>query len=155
MYLMISWPIRSQSQPLPPLSRVMSWDYLGSAIFQHGYPKNTYSSAQNPDLLPCDSLAPEQTFEKHILVVYELCNSASVGSTIQHCLFFNVCITGSESLNKPIPGPRMPDGTKGFTMGRGRPLPLQKSEMAEEQNYPKMPVKNLTEDPCPEKPGKI
>jgi len=39
---------------------------------------------------------------------------------------------GSESLNKPIPGPRMPDGTKGFTMGRGRPLPLQKSEMAEE-----------------------
>ena len=92
----------------------------------------TVTSAQNPDLLPCDSLAPEQTFEKHILVVYELCNSASVGSTIQHCLFFNVCITGSESLNKPIPGPRMPDGTKGFTMGRGRPLPLQKSEMAEE-----------------------
>ncbi|RLM93751.1 la-related protein 6A isoform X1 [Panicum miliaceum] len=39
---------------------------------------------------------------------------------------------GSESLNKPIPGPRMPDGTKGFTMGRGRPLPLQKSEKAEE-----------------------
>ncbi|RLN24522.1 la-related protein 6A isoform X1 [Panicum miliaceum] len=39
---------------------------------------------------------------------------------------------GSESLNKAIPGPRMPDGTKGFTMGRGRPLPLQKSEKAEE-----------------------
>ena len=46
--------------------------------------------------------------------------------------FFNVCMTGSESLNKPIPGPRMPDGTKGFTMGRGRTLPLQKSEKAEE-----------------------
>ncbi|CAL4961334.1 unnamed protein product [Urochloa decumbens] len=40
--------------------------------------------------------------------------------------------SGSELLNKPIPGPRMPDGTRGFTMGRGRPLPLQKSEKAEE-----------------------
>ncbi|KAK3165482.1 hypothetical protein QOZ80_1AG0033710 [Eleusine coracana subsp. coracana] len=40
--------------------------------------------------------------------------------------------SGSESLNKPIPGPRMPDGTRGFTMGRGRPLPLQKSEKVEE-----------------------
>ncbi|CAO2194729.1 unnamed protein product [Urochloa humidicola] len=40
--------------------------------------------------------------------------------------------SGSEFLNKPIPGPRMPDGTRGFTMGRGRPLPLQKSEKAEE-----------------------
>ncbi|XP_066309939.1 la-related protein 6A-like [Miscanthus floridulus] len=38
----------------------------------------------------------------------------------------------SESLNKPIPGPRMPDGTRGFTLGRGRSLPLQKSEKAEE-----------------------
>ncbi|KAI8000591.1 La-related protein 6A [Camellia lanceoleosa] len=28
---------------------------------------------------------------------------------------------GSEPI-KPPPGPRMPDGTKGFTMGRGRPL---------------------------------
>ncbi|XP_047340381.1 la-related protein 6A [Impatiens glandulifera] len=26
--------------------------------------------------------------------------------------------------SKPPPGPKMPDGTKGFTMGRGRPLPL-------------------------------
>ncbi|XVE88370.1 hypothetical protein DITRI_Ditri19aG0064300 [Diplodiscus trichospermus] len=25
--------------------------------------------------------------------------------------------------SKPPPGPRMPDGTRGFTMGRGRPLP--------------------------------
>ncbi|CAD6229777.1 unnamed protein product [Miscanthus lutarioriparius] len=40
--------------------------------------------------------------------------------------------SGSESLNKPIPGPRMPDGTRGFTLGRGRSLPLQKSEKAEE-----------------------
>ncbi|OEL31723.1 La-related protein 6A [Dichanthelium oligosanthes] len=40
--------------------------------------------------------------------------------------------SGSESLNKPIPGPRMPDGTRGFTMGRGRSLPLQKFEKAEE-----------------------
>ncbi|TVU35069.1 hypothetical protein EJB05_16938 [Eragrostis curvula] len=40
--------------------------------------------------------------------------------------------SGSESLNKPMPGPRMPDGTRGFTMGRGRPLPLQKSEKVEE-----------------------
>lgn len=39
---------------------------------------------------------------------------------------------GSESLNKPISGPRMPDGTRGFTLGRGRSLPLQKSEKAEE-----------------------
>jgi La-related protein 7 len=29
--------------------------------------------------------------------------------------------SASESLNKPIPGPRMPDGTRGFTMGRGTP----------------------------------
>lgn len=40
--------------------------------------------------------------------------------------------SGSESLNKPIPGPRMPDGTRGFTLGRGRSLPLRKSEKAEE-----------------------
>lgn len=40
--------------------------------------------------------------------------------------------SGSESLNKPIPGPKMPDGTRGFTMGRGRSLPLQKSEKTEE-----------------------
>ncbi|KAF8663741.1 hypothetical protein HU200_055064 [Digitaria exilis] len=40
--------------------------------------------------------------------------------------------SGSEPLNKPIPGPRMPDGTRGFTMGRGRPLPLQKFENGEE-----------------------
>jgi La-related protein 7 len=24
--------------------------------------------------------------------------------------------------NKPLPGPRMPDGTRGFTMGRGKPI---------------------------------
>ncbi|PIA41581.1 hypothetical protein AQUCO_02200195v1 [Aquilegia coerulea] len=29
----------------------------------------------------------------------------------------------SEGFSKPPPGPRMPDGTRGFTMGRGRPLP--------------------------------
>ncbi|XXG67709.1 hypothetical protein AAC387_Pa06g0986 [Persea americana] len=29
---------------------------------------------------------------------------------------------GSEGLSKPPPGPKMPDGTRGFTMGRGRPL---------------------------------
>ncbi|KAL6845545.1 hypothetical protein ACP4OV_025040 [Aristida adscensionis] len=40
--------------------------------------------------------------------------------------------SGSDSLNKPIPGPRMPDGTRGFTMGRGKSLPPQKSEKAEE-----------------------
>ncbi|KAF8766290.1 hypothetical protein HU200_007806 [Digitaria exilis] len=40
--------------------------------------------------------------------------------------------SGSEPLSKPIPGPRMPDGTRGFTMGRGRPLPLQKFENGEE-----------------------
>ncbi|XP_058101104.1 la-related protein 6A-like [Magnolia sinica] len=28
---------------------------------------------------------------------------------------------GSEGLTKPPPGPRMPDGTRGFTMGRGKP----------------------------------
>ncbi|CAO2171501.1 unnamed protein product [Urochloa humidicola] len=40
--------------------------------------------------------------------------------------------SGSDSLSKPIPGPRMPDGTRGFTVGRGRPLPLHNSEKAEE-----------------------
>ncbi|KAJ1285451.1 hypothetical protein BS78_03G280500 [Paspalum vaginatum] len=40
--------------------------------------------------------------------------------------------SGNATLNKAFPGPRMPDGTKGFTMGRGRSLPLQKSEKAEE-----------------------
>ncbi|KAF5207042.1 La-related protein [Thalictrum thalictroides] len=29
----------------------------------------------------------------------------------------------SEGFSKPPPGPRMPDGTRGFTMGRGRPPP--------------------------------
>ncbi|XP_068637104.1 la-related protein 6A [Aristolochia californica] len=29
---------------------------------------------------------------------------------------------GHEALSKPPPGPKMPDGTRGFTMGRGRPL---------------------------------
>jgi len=41
-------------------------------------------------------------------------------------------ISGSDSVNKPISGPRMPDGTRGFTTGRGRPLPLPKAENAEE-----------------------
>jgi La-related protein 7 len=41
-------------------------------------------------------------------------------------------ISGSDSVNKPISGPRMPDGTRGFTTGRGRPLPLPKAEKAEE-----------------------
>ncbi|KAL6614494.1 hypothetical protein ACP70R_036764 [Stipagrostis hirtigluma subsp. patula] len=40
--------------------------------------------------------------------------------------------SASESLNKPLPGPRMPDGTRGFTMGRGKSLPPQKPEKAEE-----------------------
>ncbi|ERN07000.1 la-related protein 6A isoform X2 [Amborella trichopoda] len=35
-----------------------------------------------------------------------------------------VCgISGSEAPMKQPPGPRMPDGTRGFTMGRGRPPP--------------------------------
>ncbi|XP_020252806.1 la-related protein 6A [Asparagus officinalis] len=29
--------------------------------------------------------------------------------------------TSSNGVNKPPPGPRMPDGTRGFTMGRGKP----------------------------------
>ena len=41
-------------------------------------------------------------------------------------------ISGSEFVNKPISGPRMPDGTRGFIMGRGRSLPLPKAEKAEE-----------------------
>jgi La-related protein 7 len=41
-------------------------------------------------------------------------------------------ISGSVSINKPISGPRMPDGTRGFVMGRGRPLPPPKAEKAEE-----------------------
>lgn len=56
-----------------------------------------------------------------------------MGSTLIY--FFLMSISGSsgpESLNRPIPGPRMPDGTRGFALGRGRPLPLQKSEKAEE-----------------------
>ncbi|WVZ68783.1 hypothetical protein U9M48_017676 [Paspalum notatum var. saurae] len=40
--------------------------------------------------------------------------------------------SGNATLNKPFPGPRMPDGTKGFTMGRGRSVPLQMYEKAEE-----------------------
>ncbi|KAF7023760.1 hypothetical protein CFC21_036213 [Triticum aestivum] len=40
-------------------------------------------------------------------------------------------IPGSDSANKPISGPRMPDGTRGFTMGRGRSLPLPKAEKAQ------------------------
>ncbi|KAJ3685131.1 hypothetical protein LUZ61_014295 [Rhynchospora tenuis] len=30
--------------------------------------------------------------------------------------------SNSEFANKPLPGPRMPDGTRGFTMGRGKPV---------------------------------
>uniref|UniRef100_A0ACD5VJD1 Uncharacterized protein n=1 Tax=Avena sativa TaxID=4498 RepID=A0ACD5VJD1_AVESA len=41
-------------------------------------------------------------------------------------------ISGSDSVNKPISGPKMPDGTRGFMMGRGRSLPLVKAEKAEE-----------------------
>jgi len=41
-------------------------------------------------------------------------------------------ISGSDSVNKPIAGPKMPDGTRGFMMGRGRSLPLPKAEKAEE-----------------------
>jgi len=41
-------------------------------------------------------------------------------------------ISGSDSVNKPISGPKMPDGTRGFMMGRGRSLPLPKAEKAEE-----------------------
>ncbi|KAM3351450.1 hypothetical protein ACQJBY_023434 [Aegilops geniculata] len=40
-------------------------------------------------------------------------------------------IPGSDSANKPISGPRMPDGTRGFTMGRGRSLPLPEAEKAQ------------------------
>nr|BAJ96883.1 predicted protein [Hordeum vulgare subsp. vulgare] len=40
-------------------------------------------------------------------------------------------IPGSDPANKPISGPRMPDGTRGFTMGRGRSLPLPKAEKAQ------------------------
>lgn len=32
--------------------------------------------------------------------------------------------TETTGLSKQPPGPRMPDGTRGFTMGRGKPLPL-------------------------------
>jgi La-related protein 7 len=41
-------------------------------------------------------------------------------------------ISGSNSVNKPISGPKMPDGTRGFIMGRGRSLPPPKAEKAEE-----------------------
>lgn len=52
-------------------------------------------------------------------------------------LIFSISIPGhgsfpSDSMNKPISGPRMPDGTRGFTMGRGRSPPLEKAEKAEE-----------------------
>uniref|UniRef100_A0A453FJ65 Uncharacterized protein n=1 Tax=Aegilops tauschii subsp. strangulata TaxID=200361 RepID=A0A453FJ65_AEGTS len=40
-------------------------------------------------------------------------------------------IPGSDSASKPISGPRMPDGTRGFTMGRGRLLPLPEAEKAQ------------------------
>ncbi|XP_008790044.1 la-related protein 6A [Phoenix dactylifera] len=30
--------------------------------------------------------------------------------------------SGCEYMSKPVPGPRMPDGTRGFTMGRGKPI---------------------------------
>jgi La-related protein 7 len=41
-------------------------------------------------------------------------------------------VSGSDTVSKPISGPKMPDGTRGFTMGRGRSLPFQKTEKAEE-----------------------
>jgi La-related protein 7 len=40
--------------------------------------------------------------------------------------------SGSDHVNKPIPGPRMPDGTRGFTMGRGKSPTFQKGDNAEE-----------------------
>ncbi|KAL5220221.1 hypothetical protein ABZP36_024934 [Zizania latifolia] len=40
--------------------------------------------------------------------------------------------SGSDYVNKTIPGPRMPDGTRGFTMGRGKSHTLQKDDNAEE-----------------------
>ncbi|KAJ3695346.1 hypothetical protein LUZ60_000723 [Juncus effusus] len=33
--------------------------------------------------------------------------------------------SSSEITNKPLPGPKMPDGTKGFAMGRGKPLKFE------------------------------
>uniref|UniRef100_A0A0D9V5T6 HTH La-type RNA-binding domain-containing protein n=1 Tax=Leersia perrieri TaxID=77586 RepID=A0A0D9V5T6_9ORYZ len=40
--------------------------------------------------------------------------------------------SGSDHVNKPIPGPRMPDGTRGFTMARGRSPTFQKGDKIEE-----------------------
>ncbi|XP_052153477.1 la-related protein 6A [Oryza glaberrima] len=40
--------------------------------------------------------------------------------------------SGSDHVNKPIPGPRMPDGRRGFTMGRGKSPTFQKGDNAEE-----------------------
>lgn len=34
----------------------------------------------------------------------------------------NTILSGETSARQTIKGPRMPDGTRGFTMGRGRPL---------------------------------
>ncbi|KAG8077967.1 hypothetical protein GUJ93_ZPchr0007g3643 [Zizania palustris] len=42
------------------------------------------------------------------------------------------CSSGSDYVNKTITGPRMPDGTRGFTMGRGKSHTLQKDGNAEE-----------------------
>ncbi|XP_006646336.1 la-related protein 6A [Oryza brachyantha] len=39
---------------------------------------------------------------------------------------------GFDHVNKPIPGPRMPDGTRGFTAGRGKSPTFQKGDNAEE-----------------------
>lgn len=33
----------------------------------------------------------------------------------------STCAAHAVEQSKPPPGPKMPDGTRGFTMGRGRP----------------------------------
>ncbi|KAM7530564.1 hypothetical protein LguiB_033974 [Lonicera macranthoides] len=38
-----------------------------------------------------------------------------------------VSATHTGEPSKPPPGPKMPDGTRGFTMGRGRPLPFDQN----------------------------
>ncbi|KAL3730584.1 hypothetical protein ACJRO7_027584 [Eucalyptus globulus] len=43
----------------------------------------------------------------------------------------NTIVVQSETMPKQVlKGPRMPDGTRGFTMGRGKPMPLQNSSQS-------------------------
>lgn len=62
-----------------------------------------------------------------VKIVY-LSTQLSFGMII---IFFSFAFSGhgsiasgssSEYVSKPVPGPRMPDGTRGFTMGRGKPV---------------------------------